>query len=56
LNEILKRQALLSDGEWTEDIATMRWRHDPQYCDSRGAERLRLCTTRPKAVAGVDVV
>jgi hypothetical protein len=43
LNETLKRRALSSGGEWTEDIATLRWRPNPQYYDPRDGERLRPC-------------
>jgi hypothetical protein len=41
LNEALKRQSLEDGAEWTEDIATLRWRPDPQYYEPSEAERLR---------------
>ena len=41
LNAVLKRHALNAGSEWTEDIATLRWRPDPQYYDPREAERMR---------------
>jgi glycosyltransferase involved in cell wall biosynthesis len=37
LNQALKEYAISSGGEWTEDIATLRWRPDPQYYDRHGA-------------------
>ena len=39
LNRALKQHALASGGEWTEDIATLCWRPDPQYYDPQDAER-----------------
>ncbi len=43
LNRTLKQSALASGGEWTEDIAVLRWRPNPQYYDPQDAERLRFC-------------
>jgi hypothetical protein len=55
LNEILKRQALSSGGEWTEDIATLRWRPDPQYYDFQDAEQLRLCYKEIEDSCGIGI-
>jgi hypothetical protein len=41
LNDVLKQSALNTGGEWSEDIATLRWRPNPQYCDPCEAGRLR---------------
>jgi glycosyltransferase involved in cell wall biosynthesis len=40
LNQALKRQALDSGCEWTEDIATLCWRPDPVYYDTADYHRL----------------
>jgi glycosyltransferase involved in cell wall biosynthesis len=56
LNEALKRQALASGDEWTEDIATLRWRPDPQYYDPRDAERLRPCYEEIEDGCNVSIV
>jgi hypothetical protein len=37
LNEALKRDALETGGEWTRDIATLRWRPNPEYYDPQEA-------------------
>jgi glycosyltransferase involved in cell wall biosynthesis len=39
LNEALKQHALASGGEWTEDIATLRWRPDPRFYDPEDAAK-----------------
>ena len=41
LNEALKRHAAENGAEWTEDIATLRWRPDPQYYEPQEVDRLR---------------
>jgi glycosyltransferase involved in cell wall biosynthesis len=41
LNEALKTAALGNGAEWTEDIATLRWRPDPRYYFPEDLERLR---------------
>jgi glycosyltransferase involved in cell wall biosynthesis len=56
LNEALKRQALAGGDEWTEDIATLRWRPDPQYYDPRDAERLRPCYKEIEDSCNVSIV
>jgi hypothetical protein len=55
LNRILKRNALDNGGEWTEDIATLRWYPDPQYYDSQDAERLRLCYKEIEDSCGIGI-
>jgi glycosyltransferase involved in cell wall biosynthesis len=55
LNEALKRYALSSGGEWTEDIATLRWRPDPQYYDPQDAERLRPCYEDIESRCGIGI-
>jgi len=40
LNAALKQNALNNGFEWTEDIATLRWRPDPRFYDPAEAERL----------------
>ena len=40
LNEALKKAALESGAEWTEDIAALRWRPDPRFYDPEEAVRL----------------
>jgi glycosyltransferase involved in cell wall biosynthesis len=42
LNDALKQGALASGAEWTEDIATLRWRPDPRYYDPDDAARYEL--------------
>jgi hypothetical protein len=42
--------------EWTEDIATLRWRPDPQYYDPRDAERLRPCYEEIEDSCNVSIV
>jgi hypothetical protein len=56
LNEALKRQALDSGGEWTEDIATLRWRPNPQYFDPLDAERLRPSYDEIESRCGIGIV
>jgi hypothetical protein len=41
LNEALKLHALETGGEWTRDIATLRWRPNPEYHDPQDAAPLR---------------
>jgi glycosyltransferase involved in cell wall biosynthesis len=55
LNQILKQHALDSGGEWTEDIATLRWRPDPQYYDPSDAERLRPCYAEIEGRCGIAI-
>jgi hypothetical protein len=43
LNNALKQHAQASGAEWTEDIATLRWRPNPQYYDPQDAGRLHPC-------------
>ena len=55
LNKVLKQHALDSGGEWTEDIATLCWRPDPQYYNPSDAERLRLCYGEIEGSCGIDI-
>jgi glycosyltransferase involved in cell wall biosynthesis len=55
LNEALKRQAMASGGEWTEDIAPLCWRPDPQYYDRGDAERLRPCYQEIESRCGISI-
>lgn len=55
LNQALKQSALSSGGLWTEDIATLRWRPDPQYYDPQDAERLRSCYEEIESSCGVKI-
>jgi glycosyltransferase involved in cell wall biosynthesis len=55
LNESLKQDAHSRGEEWTEDIATLRWRPDPQYYDHYDAERLRPCYEEIKSHCGIDI-
>jgi hypothetical protein len=55
LNEALKRYTLSSGGEWTEDIATLRWRPNPQYYDLQDAERLRPCYEDIESRCGIGI-
>jgi glycosyltransferase involved in cell wall biosynthesis len=55
LNEVLKENALSSGGEWTEDIATLRWRPNPQYYDTQDAERLRPCYEDIESRCGIGI-
>jgi hypothetical protein len=56
LNQALKQDALSNGGEWTEDIATMRWRPNPQYYDPQDAERLRPCYKEIESRCGISIV
>ena len=42
LNNILKEHALASGQEWTQDIAQMQWRPNPQLLHEADRERLRV--------------
>lgn len=55
LNSILKQSALESGQQWTEDIAQMQWRPDPQLLNE--ADRLRLRGERERIVGrfGIEV-
>jgi glycosyltransferase involved in cell wall biosynthesis len=55
LNEALRKHALASGGKWTEDIADLRWRPNPQYFDQRDAERLRSCYEEIESRCGVCI-
>jgi glycosyltransferase involved in cell wall biosynthesis len=55
LNQALKQHALSSGAEWTEDIATLRWRPNPQYYDTQDAERLRLCYVEIEKHCGIAI-
>jgi glycosyltransferase involved in cell wall biosynthesis len=55
LNQALKQHALLSGAEWTEDIATLRWRPNPQYYDPHDFERLRTCYEEIERDCGIDI-
>ena len=55
LNQALKQDALSNGGEWTEDIATMRWRPNPQYYDPQDAERLRPCYEEIEMSCGLTI-
>ena len=55
LNNALKQSALSSGGEWTEDIATLRWRPNPQYYDPHDAERLRPCYEDIERSCGIGI-
>ena len=56
LNEALKQQSLANGGEWTEDIATLCWRPDPQYYDPQDAERLRPSYDEIESRCGIGIV
>jgi glycosyltransferase involved in cell wall biosynthesis len=56
LNQALKQDALSNGGEWTEDIATLRWRPDPQYYEPQDAERLRPCYAEIESSSGIGIV
>jgi glycosyltransferase involved in cell wall biosynthesis len=56
LNQALKQDALANGGEWTEDIATLRWRPDPGYYDSQDAERLCACYGEIESRCGITIV
>jgi glycosyltransferase involved in cell wall biosynthesis len=56
LNQSLKQHSLSIGGEWTEDIATLRWRPNPQYYDPQDAERLRPCYAEIEACCGIGIV
>jgi glycosyltransferase involved in cell wall biosynthesis len=56
LNRALKQHALANGGEWTEDIATLRWCPDPQYYDPKDAERLRPCYGEVESRCGITIV
>jgi len=55
LNEALKQNALSSGGEWTEDIATLRWRPNPQYYDPLQAEPLRPSYAEIESHCGISI-
>ena len=55
LNEVLKQHALDSGAEWTEDIATLRWRPNPQYYNPQDAGRLRPCYEEIERDCGIDI-
>jgi glycosyltransferase involved in cell wall biosynthesis len=55
LNDVLKQHALANGGEWTEDIATLRWRPNPQYYDSHDSERLRPCYEEIESRCGIAI-
>lgn len=55
LNQILKQHALDSGGKWTEDVATLCWRPDPRYYDSRDGERLRPCYEEIESRCGIRI-
>jgi glycosyltransferase involved in cell wall biosynthesis len=55
LNQVLKEHALSSGDEWTEDIATLRWRPDPQYYDTQDAERLRPSYAEIESRCGIGI-
>ncbi|AFL89048.1 glycosyltransferase [Terriglobus roseus DSM 18391] len=41
LNDALKEEALVAGRDWTEDIATLRWRPNPQYYRPEDAARMQ---------------
>ncbi len=55
LNAILKQHALARGEEWTEEIATLCWRPDPQYYDPQDGERLRPSYAEIEAASGVRI-
>ena len=55
LNEILRRHALQSGGDWTKDIATLCWRPDPALVDGADVERLQAARADVKQAVGLDV-
>jgi glycosyltransferase involved in cell wall biosynthesis len=55
LNRILKEHTLAHGSEWTEDIATLRWRPNPQYYDPQDAERLRPCYEEIESCCGIRI-
>jgi hypothetical protein len=56
LNQALKQDALANGGEWTEDIATLRWRPNPGYYDPADAERLCACYGEIESRCGITIV
>ena len=56
LNGALKQNALSGGAEWTEDIATLCWRPDPQYYGPEDAERLRPCYSAIETSSGISIV
>ncbi len=55
LNQALKQHALDTGGEWTEDIATLRWRPNPQYYDSSEGEPLRPSYEEIERYCGISI-
>ena len=55
LNKALKQHAQENGGEWTEDIATLCWRPDPQYYDPQDAERRRPCYEEIERSCGIGI-
>lgn len=55
LNQVLKQHALDTGDEWTEDIADLRWRPNPQYCNPRDAERLRSSYEEIERGCGIGI-
>jgi len=55
LNEALKQWTLSNGGQWTEDIATLRWRPNPQYYEPEDAVRLRPCYDEFENLYGICI-
>ena len=55
LNEALKKGALESGAEWTEDIATLRWRPDPRYYFPEDLERLMPSYVDLEQRCGIEI-
>ena len=55
LNSILKQHALARGEQWTEDIATLCWRPDPQYYDPQDGVRLLPSCAEIEAASGIRI-
>jgi len=55
LNQALKKHAVESGAQWTEDIATLRWRPNPQYYNPQEAERLLPSYEEIKTLCGIEI-
>jgi glycosyltransferase involved in cell wall biosynthesis len=55
LNEIIKRHALASGQEWTEDIAPVCWRPDPALVHAEDQSRREVERRRIRERFGIDI-
>jgi hypothetical protein len=55
LNEILKKRLLADGQEWTQDIAVLQWRPDPQLVDPQDRERMRPACDDIQARFGIQI-